>query len=138
MATFKSFEDWEKSFTKRITKTVKDSVSDLAARVVDDTPVETSALKSSWNTSTGSPEFSFNPDKQDGGASAMMDLKTTVDSWNIKEDLYFVTGADYAWRAEYGGWEPPRWRGTEPYAMVELNTNNWQKIFTQQLNKNFN
>lgn len=137
MAKFSSFEDWEKSFTKRMHKTVRDSVANLGGKIIMDTPVGTSALQSSWNTSTGSPEFSFNPEKQDDGMSAMMDLKSTVDDWDVKEDLYFVTGADYAWRAEHGGWEPPRWEGTAPYAMVAINTVNWGNIVTQQLNKNF-
>lgn len=134
MATFKNFDAWEKAFKKRMNKTVKTAVTDLARNIVRDTPVETSALKSSWNTSTGSPEFSFNPDKQDEGTSSLTDLESTTDSWDIyNQDLYFVTGADYAYDIEYLGWSHTK----APQGMVEINTLQWPNILKQQLNKNF-
>jgi len=131
MPTYKNFDSWQKSLTKRLEKTVKDSITELGTRVIQDTPVLTSALASNWNSSTNVPDFNFSASKTD--FSSYNELEDTITRWDISDDFYFVNGADYAYSIEYEGSSPRK----APMGMLEINTSVFQNIFNTHFNNNF-
>ena len=130
MATFKSIDAWAKSLESRMEKAVKDTLVDVGEGIMADTPIKTSSLVSNYKTSINNPDTSSNPNLQDGGNSAFSDLTTTVNGMDITDSLYFTNSLDYAWRAEFGGWQ-----FTEPYGMVRINVDNWRNTFSKNFNK---
>lgn len=126
----KSFGALAKSLDARLEKMAKGSVKELGKEVLDDTPRLTHQLVSNWNSAVGAPEFKFVSGKTDH--SSYGDLESTIKNWDGKSDFYFTNAAPYAWRAEYGGWVH-----TPPYAMVRINTVNWDNIARKYFNKYF-
>lgn len=126
----KSFFALTKSLDKRLGKMVKGATKELGEKVLKDTPRLTNQLVSNWNSSTGSPEFKFELGEID--LSSYGEFKGEINNWDTAQDFYFTNAAPYAWQAEYGGWAQ-----TPPYAMVRINTINWDGIARKYFNKYF-
>lgn len=100
---------------------------ELFNEIIEKTPVGESptrgTLVNNWQAGVGvfNTQFQSRPGPDKQGAKRRMELIITKGSFLGKDN--FVTlcnSTEYAWRAEFGGWEPPRWKGTPPYAMVRL------------------
>lgn len=130
MTVHKSFAAFERSLDRRLEKMTKGAVREISKKVLDDTPRLTNQLVSNWNISFNVPDYTFTEGKTDLGSYA--DLNTSITSWDGKSDYYFANAAPYAWQAEYGGWTQ-----TPPYAMVRINTINWENIARKHFKRYF-
>lgn len=127
------------SFSDKIKKSIKNTKNqidwgitnlshDLFHLIVDKTPVgreldgddSPGMLVNNWQPAIGRIELKLQqrpgPNKQ--GAHRRID--GVVQRGNFMKDNFvtFSNSTEYAWRAEYGGWEEPRWNGSPPYYMI--------------------
>lgn len=112
---------------ERIDFAVTKIARELFNTIIEKTPVGESptrgTLVNNWQAAVNSfdESLSSRPAPSRSGPSRRMELIITKGNFLAKDAFVTLTNAtDYAWRAEFGGWTPPQWRGTPPYGMVRL------------------
>lgn len=113
----------------KVAKTVKSNGLKrvLSDGIIDDTPVDTSRLKSNWQTTTGSPATSSKI-LMDDGSTAKAQLSGELQSANLEDTIYFTNNLDYGPKIEFEGGSPRK----APRGMVRKNLDKAGRIFAEE------
>lgn len=84
-------------YKDKMDKLVRTASYDLIELIVRQTPVKTGFLRGSWYVSIGSPE-SANP----GSGNTVATIGAALESAKAGDTIYFMNGAAYAMRLEFG------------------------------------
>jgi hypothetical protein len=98
--------------------------------IIGDTPVDTSRLKSNWQTTTGSPASSSKI-LMDDGQTALSELGSTLESADLEETIYETNNLDYGPKIEFEGGSPRK----APKGMVRINLMKAPRIFKEEAAK---
>lgn len=79
-------------------------------------------LANQWYPSNGVPSSAESTATSGSGADSLNRINSFAAGGRefYKRDgkVYLSNNVEYAWRAEYGGWPTPRWKGAKPYGMM--------------------
>lgn len=113
---------------RKLLAVVRIASSDLAARVVRDTPVVTGQLQSAWvarlNVPLGDRRLPISTDRN----PTIYTAQVTIQSMGEGDDLFFLNSEPYAKRIENGG------SIQRPAGMLHVNLNDWQSIVDRATN----
>lgn len=104
MADFETtIENWRLKVRGELLGIARQSIYELAFRVVTDTPVDTGYLRGGWQPSIGDipgpkPTQPFDA----GGAIAMADFAVSIAELKLGDTFYYTNATVYARRIEYG------------------------------------
>jgi len=103
---------------------VRKTVFDMAADMVQMSPVDTGRFRSNWKYGEGSinQESSTAP-----GTDPITSIAAGVASWKPGETMYVTNSLPYAYRLETG------WSKQAPYGMVSTTIANFQAHFSRAL-----
>lgn len=127
------------SFSEKIAKSIKNTKNkvdwqtvnlahDLFHLIVDKTPVgreidgddSPGQLVNNWQPAVSGITIKVQqrPGPNKEGAHRRIDGVIQRGIFTKDNFVSFSNSTEYTWRAEYGGWEEPRWRGSPPYYMI--------------------
>lgn len=126
-----SIENWRQSVTDDLLSVARQSVYELALRVVMDTPVDIGFLRGGWQPSIGELPPPKDAEKDAAGAAALADLAVSLAGLTLGETIYYTNAVIYARRIEYGfvGFDSlGRYYNQQGRFYVMNNVAQWQSI----------
>lgn len=98
----KAMDSWAHLAAAQLDALARQSIQELAERVVLATPVDTAFLRGSWQPSIGGYDMAAVGSPDAGGARVMSQTGIALSGLPLGETFYLVNNAVYAMRLEYG------------------------------------
>lgn len=92
----------------------------ISERIIQQTPVDTGALKGSWRTQVGTPNAADIPIEDDTGSIPIAENVTVVNKLEMDQTVYLSNGLPYSEEIEFDGKSRQA-----PQGMVRKNIVNW-------------
>lgn len=106
-------------------KVMRGSMVAVGTQIIQKSPVDTGAFRSSWFFAVGLPS----DEKSDGGRDSASALKIEAQSIKVGQVGYFVNNQPYSIKLEYGSSQQA------PTGMVRITVANWQDIVNQTIRR---
>jgi hypothetical protein len=98
----KSLANWSKKAGNKLEALARQSIQEMAQRVVTTTPVHTGFLRGSWQPSIGTVDLGAPGSSDKTGARAQVKTGLVVKQMKPGDTFFLINNAAYAMRVEYG------------------------------------
>lgn len=92
--------DFAARFPQKLDALARQTCQEVSERVINDTPVDTGFLRSSWQPSLGKPEAANGAVGQQG--KALTEISLTIPQMRAGDVYYLTNNAEYARFIEFG------------------------------------
>lgn len=103
------------------------AITTLCGHIIDDTPVDSGALRGSWRTNEGSVSTETEPRLDESGKEPKAECTAVVGSSNLDSEIYFSNPLHYAEYIEFDGHSSVK----APEGMVRKNLARWPDIASE-------
>lgn len=106
------------------------SIIRVGNRVITASPVDKGSFRNQWNTSINSISRDTSKPDSRGGADSINELASEISDLKLGATAYFTNPMPYGPRLEYDGWSEQA-----PNGMLRVNTDLWEMIVNQEVEK---
>lgn len=100
---------------------VKKVAMDIAAQLVNRSPVDTGRFRANWRVGMGAPNMATSTSTDKAGSSTVMAMTGAIDSYTTGQTIWLTNSLPYAQRLENG------WSKQAPSGMVRLTILSWRR-----------
>lgn len=113
-----------------VSEIARTSIIRVGNRVITASPVDKGSFINQWNTSINSISNDISKPDIKSGADSINELASEISDLNLGATAYFTNPMPYGPRLEYDGWSEKA-----PNGMLRINTDLWETIVNQEVEK---